>query len=420
MAVDIIELGYAVQRWWDRLTGEVRREAARLAAEIDWSNHVPGCPVVLCLDRALFRKDVAVLRKRTPFSYVDVSAKRLKRFQERWVAPKWRLQTYFTGYLEGPQSSVKPLLEQFGIAFLQAASRRHPIAGVLSGNFDYWQDDALKIACHCLGIPFFVLCRENYVWEAGVDYMKDRIADSKYRFLGAGVAVASEATNRSLSGSGGFDDGVLTITGFPRFDEWVGLAAVPTSERRTITLFSFADPLYLAPQTFAEVLEAFVGIAERYGDRLDFVIKMKKPNEVDELIGRFPQVKGKPIRITADPSVIDLARRSRAIIGFNSLVILESLLTEVPIVVPWWGDSVRGLDECVMHADLEQDRRYAYFPESSEALAALIEQAAQGTLPIKGTRQGRIARFSEQSLFSEQRAASDLVAKMLSSRIKAA
>jgi hypothetical protein len=192
------------------------------------------------------------------------------------------------------------------------------------------------------------------------------------------------------------------------------------SERRAVTLFSFADPLYLAPQTFADTLDAFVGAAGRYGDRLDFVIKMKKPNEVDELIERFPQLKDKPIRVTADPSVIDLARGSRAIIGFNSLVILESMLTDVPIIVPWWGDSVRGRDECIMHGDLEQDRRNAYFPESPEALAALIEQAAEGALSIKGTHQSRIERFSEQSHFSEQRAASDLVAEMLSSRIKAA
>jgi hypothetical protein len=374
---------------------------------------------VLCLDRALFRKDVAVLRRRTPFSYVDISAKRVKRLQERWVAPKWRIQTYFTGYLEGAQKGVKPLLEEFGVAFLEAASRRHPIAAVLAGNFDYWQDDALKIACHRLGIPFFVLCRENYVWEAGVDFVKARIADAKYRFLGAGVAVASEATFRSLSASGGFDDGVVRITGFPRFDEWVGLPPVPMERRERVTLMSFADPLYLAPKTFAETLAAFVAAAERHGDRFEFLIKMKKPNEVDELIERFPAVKGKPILVTAEPSVVDLARSSRAIIGFNSLVVLESLLTDVPIIVPWWGDSVRGQDECVMHADLEQDRLNAHFPESQGALASLIEQAVAGTLPVKGTHLTRIERFSQQSLFSEQRSASDLVAEMLSPRITA-
>jgi hypothetical protein len=249
--------------------------------------------------------------------------------------------------------------------------------------------------------------------------MRTLIANAKYHFLGAGVAVASEATYRSLSATSGFDEGVLRITGFPRFDEWVGLPPVPMAERDKITLFSFADPLYLAPRTFAETLDTFIGTAERYGDRLDFVIKMKKANEVDELVARFPQLKGKPILITADPSVVDLARSSRAIIGFNSLVILEALLTDVPIVVPWWGDSARSRDECVMHAELEQDSRNAYFPENPAALAALIERAVEGTLPVKGTHQTRIERFSRQSLFSEQRAASDLVADMLSSRISA-
>jgi hypothetical protein len=248
--------------------------------------------------------------------------------------------------------------------------------------------------------------------------MKDRVRDSKYRFLGAGVAVASEPTYRSLKESGGFDESVLKITGFPRFDEWVGLPPVPLEARRSITLFSFADPLYLAPENFAETLASFIGAAERYGDRFDFVIKLKKPNEVDELVAKFPQLKGKPIRLTADQSVVDLARNSRVIIGYNSLVILESLLTEVPIVVPWWKDSIRSVNECVMHGDKETDRRHVHFPDSPQALAELIAQAAEGALPVKSSQQSRIARFSEQSLFSVERSASDLVAEMLAAKIR--
>src|SRR4051812_48437464 len=80
----------------DGATGRVRRAAEQAAALIDWSGWQPDRPTVLCLDRALFRKDLAEMRRRSNLNLVTVGAARIKRPQESWMPPRWRRQTYIT------------------------------------------------------------------------------------------------------------------------------------------------------------------------------------------------------------------------------------------------------------------------------------------------------------------------------------
>lgn len=379
---------------FDAATGGIDRSARRLAAKIEWSNWQTGQPTVLCLDRALFRADIEELRKRTAFNWVKVGATAVKHHQEPWVAEPLRLQTYFTNWLETRCARLKPGLEAFGTAFLEAARRRHPIDAVMSGNMDYWQDDAIKLGCKKLGIPFLVLSRENYTKAVDADIMFQRFSDAKFKYGGDGVAVFAPETKRVMDDSGCFPPNAVWVTGAPRFDNWMEIGPVPDSERVYMTMLSYADPVYMAPQNFAETLRLFAEAARASSDpTLKWRIKVKKPSEIEHVVAAMPAIESYPLEIVWDFPLTQLYPRSRIIIGYNTLAAAEGLLTETPVAIPCWGDARRNAEETLINYADPADAGVAYFPASPEELTALIDRAARADLPACGTAKERIARF---------------------------
>jgi hypothetical protein len=399
----------------DGMTGNLEETGRSLASEVDWGDWTAERRTVLCLDRALFRKDVAEMRKRTKFNFASVSAARVKRYQEPWIPEAFRKQTYFTHYLEHELIWAKANLLRFASSFLNAVALTHKIDAVMAGNTDYWQDDALKLACRRAGIPFVALCRENYVWDRDAMIVRDRFKASHFRYEGTAVAVASDVTRRSMVDSGAFDPVAVFVTGAPRFDPWVDeIVLRPAEERDAITLLSFADPIYLAPDCFRQTLAAFVACARDNQDApLRFVIKVKKPNEVDPIYDLCPEIRESRIEITATEPLTDLFCRSRVIIGYNSLAVLEGLLSGTQVVVPWWADSIRPSDQCLMHASRPEDSHVAWFAGSPAALSDIIVRAVRSALLAERSRAELFQRFSKQSHLDENRTSSTAVAEVI-------
>ena len=150
-------IGYRLRLRFDAMSGRLERAGRALGAVVDWRDWRADRPTVLCLRRSTFIKDVDELGRREAFNLAMVSAAKIKRIQAKWVAPAYRRQTYFYGFLQSELASDEKYLERFALSFLQAAIRKHPIDAVLAGNTDYWQDEAVKLACHKLKIPFLVL-----------------------------------------------------------------------------------------------------------------------------------------------------------------------------------------------------------------------------------------------------------------------
>jgi hypothetical protein len=403
----------------DRATGRLQRQAEKLAGLIDWSHWQPGRPTILCLDRAQFHKDIEELRARTGYNWVSVGATRPKRFQEPWVAEKYRIQTYFTAFLDDRAAHLKSGLEDFGAAFLDAAMRVHPVDAVMAGNTDYWQDDAIKLGCRKLGIPFLVLGRENYTKKVDADKLMHRFQDARLRFNGAGVAVLSKATRDVMVGSGSFADADVWVTGAPRFDRWLDVGPAPEAERVYMTFLSYADPVYLAQQNFAECLRIFSEAAKAHAaSGLKFVVKVKKASEVEPVEAAFPEIRNYPVEIIWDAALYDIYPRSRIIIGYNTLAAGEGLFTEAPVVLPTWGDALRDPAETLIHFEDPVDAAAAYFPRSAAELRQLIEQAAVGHLPAKGTRDSRLRSFSRHIAMPESGTCSDVVAGFVAHYLK--
>ena len=131
----------------DRFSGRVEQSAEALARQVDWSSpRRNDLPTILCLDRALFRKDVEEMQVRTAINFVGISTTKVKRILERWVPPVGRDQTYFTKMLETNLHHLKKTLEAFGVAFLTEATAARHIDAVMAfqDKVTTERDDSLR------------------------------------------------------------------------------------------------------------------------------------------------------------------------------------------------------------------------------------------------------------------------------------
>ncbi|MBK8161315.1 MAG: hypothetical protein IPK59_22040 [Rhodospirillaceae bacterium] len=406
------ELAYSARLLVDRITGGIARTGRAIAREIDWEDYRPGRPTVLCLRRALFAKDIAELKKRTDLNLPCIHVTAIKRPQERWVAPKWRRQAHLWHDLNA-LPALRNRLEEFGVAFLDAARAQHPIDAVAAANTDYWQDEALRMGCRRLGIPFIALSRESYGIGRGRDFVANNYKSGNFYFNGTGCAVASDVCADFMRGQAAMRDAVICTTGWPRYDAWRDYPMPPLKDRKWITLMAYGDPrqVQYAAANFRDVLNSFAKAAERQlelpeAQRLHFVIKMKKRNEDDYIRAIRPDLDALGIEILADMPLPDIVTRSRMIVGFNTLAVLEGLLGGCAVVVPVWSDSERDRSASLLHPDNPDDDRVCYFPRNPADFEALLGQAEAGTLPPKGSLQERLARFSRHSVVTSDVTAS--------------
>lgn len=389
------------------------RAGRRLARQIDWDLRHEGGLTVLSLTRALFAKDLAELKQRTSINWPTIHVKAVKAPQEDWVPEELRRQSFFNHDLKTTARNLREPLGMFGRAFLTAAQQRHRIDAVMAANTDYWQDEALRIACTELGIPFIVLSRESYGIGRGRRYVAENYGKGHFHFDGIACAVASRTCEEFMGSLPAMRDSLVRATGWPRYDPWRDLNAAPLQQRRTVTLMAYGDPrqLQYAAGNFREVLGIFVESARRQtnrpeSDRLCHVIKIKKANEDGYIRDLVPDLEGAGVLVTADIPLPHLISQSRAVIGYNTLAVLEALLGDCAVIVPFWGDADRAPTETLLHPDKAADAAVCYFPRSVGDYAELSAAIEAGTLPALGTRQARLDRFSQHSEMSSDLTAS--------------
>ena len=409
----LAELPYFTRLLFDRAVGGISRAGRELAKQIHWGEFKADRPTVLCLERALFAKDIAELKKRAELNLPCIHVVAVKRPQTNWVAPRWQRQAHLWHDLNNGLPMLRDSLEEFAVSFLEAAGAVHRIDAVAAANTDYWQDEALRFGCRKLGIPFIALSRESYGIGRGRQYVAEAYRSGNFYFNGAGCAVASEICAQFLSGQPALRDAQVCATGWPRYDAWLDYPMPPMAARKWITLMAYGDPrqVQYAAANFRDVLKAFAGAAERQlalppAERLHFVIKMKKRNEDGYIHAIQPNLAELGVEILADLPILDVITRSRLIIGFNTLAVLEGLLGNCAVVVPVWSDSDRDLSASLLHPANPDDQQVCFFPRSVEEFDVLLAQAAAGKLAPKGTEQERLARFSRHSLVNTELTAS--------------
>ncbi len=285
---------------------------------------------ILCLGRLGFNDDVIALRAAAPgLQWPTLPAEYLSKVHGDLVPTG--LQTQGNAYWD------KETLEM-ATALLEALQPK----AVLSANINYWPEASLRAACARLGIPFVVLCREHWCIPCDLDVWRGSTPAADV----AAVCVAGESSRDALTRYGTVAPERVHVTGLPRWDAWRDMPAV---ERDLVVLLEYADEAYLAPQNYREVLKVFHGAAWHHGQD-QFVIRTKADHT-------------QPLP--------ELLNRARLVIGFNSLSLIDALLSPAEVAVPHWGDARRGLCELMLWPGASAVR----FPLSPPDLRTMIDEA---------------------------------------------
>lgn len=376
--------------------------ARRLADKVQLLGPKQAGPTLLVMNRAVLSSDIRAVAARSSLNFATVSAARFEALTAGVVPKEEQVQTFFNPtYWTGP-AARREKLKAITRAFLDRVDARIGFDAIVVANTDYWQDEAVKDACREMGKRFIVLCRENYAVPLEQKLLDDRIKETGFAFEGDAVAVASDITRDTMLATGAFKPGSVHTIGWPRFDSWLDPPATPPEDRKLITLVAYQEPLYLAPKNFDDVLHAFVAAAKASGAPGRFCIKLKKMGHLSALLKACPALLFSGVKIHTKRPLDDLLRQSSVVIGYNTTGILEGYLTDCAVIVPWWADAPRTHDDCLVTMDADLDLATTYFPESADALKALIADALAGDLPPRGTDAQRIAQFQRFIWFDRE------------------
>ena len=293
---------------------------------IDWGEEKSSTKTILCLSRALFEKDVAELRKRGDFNYVMVKGGYI-RFQEYFTSKELHTQVFYQRELNNHQTGMLKCVQYAKYLTELVEKRCGSVDGILSANFDYWQDHSFKLTCKEKGIPFLALSREHPIIPTicKIVYNDYRMLD--YKYIGDAIAVAGVSSQRVLWDSKVVDKKEkICVTGLPRYDAWRDLTVI-NNERQYITLLTFTSG-YGADDTFLEVLELFVKVADKNPSTL-FYVKTKDALDTYILKQHLSNnTLSDNLVFGHEIPLFELLPQSKLVINYNSLALVEAALAK--------------------------------------------------------------------------------------------
>lgn len=308
------------------------------------------------------------------YNWLEIQALALGKVQAPWVPTHLQVQAFDQSTLDIEEGWNR--CAEFAEALLKALRSKVPLAAVMSANIDYWPDEGLRRACIALDIPFTALYREVWFQEQdGNDYFRT------YHFKtdAAGMAVAGQFTKDILARWNVLPKDKLTVTGLPRFDWWF---KQPTPDSRaTVVLLTFTSNNYLAGEAFCETLREFAAAAMRHRDKdLDFIVKCKHKQDLEAvqqtMQALFPGQQIDGLQYSTETNLAQALRNARAVVGFNSLSLIESLLSRAAIYDIYWGEAKSN--DCIFSPNDPQDCRNINFLGSPQELATALDRIAEG------------------------------------------
>lgn len=349
------------------------RFAARLTARS--IRYLPGTSNVtfLVLMRPSFDKDIAALAQHTGLGFVIVD-QGFTRFQKIFLPNDRQEQTYYQTAKNTFAGADDPQAI-YADELLKQAAACAPINGILSANIDYWQDVGFKYHCANRDLVFGVLCRENAVIPKVVTLNFNRYHDASYRFGGDFVVMAGQTSAQMFRDAKVAPADRILASGLPRYDIWHDAAdRLPLVERPFVTLLTFTRG-YAADQTFVEVLDRFVRMAHDSKDAaLTYLIKTKDADDtlyLQEMIGSRIRAN---IKIDHSIPMTQALLGSRVIVGYNSLSLIDALISGSQIVLPAWGQCLTEGGMC-MYPKTEQSMAFFHYAISPEDLGDAVQHA---------------------------------------------
>lgn len=295
---------------------------------------------VLCIKRDLFSKDIVELRKLArSLNWLVIGTPQLAYTQSAWIPKELRHQTFFQKYFTEPYQNKWKESQLFSERFLKLVMSKLNVKVVLSANIDYWQDEGMRCSCRTFSIPFLVLSKENCTIPKDSNRLVKYYKETNFKFHGDGIAVFNQNMKNVLIKSGVCKSREIYVTGAPRLDAWRNIK-LDKCYQDTIVLLPYGMDYGLkSDKNFKDVLNVFLSFAKKHrGSTINFVVKCKNNKYKQDLEKKIIKKDLKYINLTVDKPLYELFPRSQLIIGYNSLALIEALLSRAVIAIPQWGE----------------------------------------------------------------------------------
>lgn len=370
-----------------RLLGP-RLAAQLIARTIDYGELDLNEQTILCLTRPQFSKDIEQLRRHTTTNWICVKNEFLGHAQKAWLPKQCRVQTHFQKTQGGQHQDAWDRCELFAKYLLQEIEQRVSLKGILVGHIDYWQGECLRLAGEKCGISYNVLSREHCYLpiqqETSTEYY------STFNFKGDSVCVMGEQMRNVFTNSKSCRPEQVYVTGAPRFDAWRDGRSTSSTVKR-FTLLSFRASGYQAQELFKNVLQTFLEFSRRPENRASsFVVKAKDPADTAAIRA---MATSPPRNFSIDDSfdMPALLQSSTVVVGFNSLSMVEALMSDAVVVSPFWLEAAE-LDprRLVFDPNIAFCGEAIRWPRSPAELLACLEQFRNA--PPELTAGDRLAR----------------------------
>ena len=358
------------------------RLLARLTVwSIDPDGQEAGRPSILVLDRLFFSKDVIELRRRSRvYSYPTLRTHVLSISQANWLPEELQEQISYAPRSTAAHDGAWARAEAYAGEVIALARRRFDLVALLASNVDYWQHEAFRRASSKAGLPFLTLCQELQTVDRTHDLSVQLYEEADFRYTGTAVAVFGARTRDMLIESRCCTPEQVWITGAPRLDPWFRdeIADAPAD---TLTFISYDGEQYFAPANYRDSLLIFAEASMRHrSSGLTFVLKCKDAEDERRAHGYLEGI-AHTLQITNGRDLTELFPRSRLVYGYNSLALVEALLSPAQLALPRWSDAARPPSEQIVHPENEACRPHFEFVEGPDAFAALLDEALSTPLP---------------------------------------
>lgn len=358
--------------------GGVRLASYLTYLGIEWNKINKANPTVLCISRDYFSKDIIELRKRTNINYPSIMGG-YARFQEYWFPKEMQIQTFYQKY-DGPgkDEAISKSIK-YARYIIKRVNKVKKIDAVMSANFDYWQDIGFKHVCKELNIPFLVLSREHVTIPAAAEAVTGWYKESNYKFYGAAIAVAGDSTAKLFEECPILNKSDVWVTGLPRLDIWKEVKTdIALTKRPYITLLTFTEG-YFVDEFFKELVELFAEESLKYSNSpIEFIVKCKNYDDKIAVLKILENHNISKLTFVYDAPLYDILPKSRLVINYNSLSIVEAVIAKAKVAIPDWGQC-RQQDKfamCLPNDPITQ--KAVSFIKNAEGFRAIIQESIEG------------------------------------------
>jgi hypothetical protein len=350
------------------------RLMANLAYLIISKPENPAEVSVLCLEVDFFGRDLQALRRfATRIRWLSLSSVMSINIQNLWVPRKMRSQMNFR--LHHDQDYAREAWSEgktFFSHLLKKLADKNGVRAVVTPQVDWWEHEALRMACKDLDIPSIALSREYQITEFFKTYVKRYYSERNFTYTGDYIAMAGPNTD-NYTEPGVARNEQISVVGYPRTDFYSG-DSKPFELKKKVTLLSFGDPFNYAHLNFLDVILTFGWMSQlSQFAGYEFVVKCKNNRDVG-WIKKYARAVPQRFEVVIGENVHQLLMDSRVVMGFGTTAVWEALLTDAALVVPYWYDTVpdafsHGLNPG--RVDLQSE---IYFPQNAKEFRAVLEK----------------------------------------------